>query len=212
MAETLWGCTLLALALSMDTFAAGLALGTQQIKIPFCSALALGLTCSFSLWAAVWLGDVAGGWMSVRTASLLGGGVLVVMGSVRLCDGLLKNVLKKCCERENAWVFRIKNLRIFLQVCVDSTCADFNRSQSLSVSEAVSLAAALSVDGLAAGFGAGMMQQNHWLLLALSLGINLLAVKGGWWFGSRFCTQFERDISWSAGLLLILMGCSKWLR
>lgn len=51
--------------------------------------------------------------MSVRTASLLGGGVLVVMGSVRLCDGLLKNVLKKCCERENAWVFRIKNLRIF---------------------------------------------------------------------------------------------------
>ena len=145
MAETLWGCTLLALALSMDTFAAGLALGTQQIKIPFCSALALGLTCSFSLWAAVWLGDAAGGWMSVRTASLLGGGVLVVMGSVRLCDGLLKNVLKKCCERENAWVFRIKNLRIFLQVCVDSTCADFNRSQSLSVSEAVSLAAALSL-------------------------------------------------------------------
>ena len=53
LAETLWGCTLLALALSMDTFAAGLALGTQQIKIPFCSALALGLTCSFSLWAAV---------------------------------------------------------------------------------------------------------------------------------------------------------------
>ena len=207
MAETLWGCTLLALALSMDTFAAGLALGTQQIKIPFCSALALGLTCSFSLWAAVWLGDTAGGWMSVRTASLLGGGVLVVMGSVRL-----KNVLKKCCERENAWVFRIKNLRIFLQVCVDSTCADFNRSQSLSVSEAVSLAAALSVDGLAAGFGAGMMQQNHWLLLALSLGINLLAVKGGWWLGSRFCTRFERDISWSAGLLLILMGCLKWLR
>lgn len=138
--------------------------------------------------------------------------VLVVMGSVRLCDGLLKNVLKKCCERENAWVFRIKNLRIFLQVCVDSTCADFNRSQSLSVSEAVSLAAALSVDGLAAGFGAGMMQQNHWLLLALSLGINLLAVKGGWRLGSRFCTRFERDISWSAGLLLILMGCLKWLR
>ena len=89
---------------------------------------------------------------------------------------------------------------------------DFNRSQSLSVSEAVSLAAALSVDGLAAGFGAGMMQQNHWLLLALSLGINLLAVKGGWRLGSRFCTRFERDISWSAGLLLILMGCLKWLR
>ena len=57
-----------------------------------------------------------------------------------------------------------------------------------------------------------MMQQNHWLLLALSLGINLLAVKGGWRLGSRFCTRFERDISWSAGLLLILMGCLKWLR
>ena len=122
MVETLWGCALLALALSMDTFAAGLALGTQQIKIPFCSALALGLTCSLSLWAAVWLGDAAGGWMSVRTASLLGGGVLVVMGSVRLCDGLLKNALKKCCERQNGWVFRVKNLRMFLQVCGDSTC------------------------------------------------------------------------------------------
>ena len=123
--------------------------------------------------------------MSVRTASLLGGGVLVVMGSGAAVRQALKKCLEKCCERENAWVFRIKNLRIFF-AGMSIPPVQFNRSQSLSVSRAVSLAGALSVDGLAAGFGAGMMQQNHWLLLALSLGINLLAVKGNWRLGSRF--------------------------
>ena len=60
--------------------------------------------------------------MSVRTASLLGGGVLVVMGSVRLCDGLLKNVLKKCCERENAWVFALKSADFFAGMCRFHLC------------------------------------------------------------------------------------------
>ena len=39
----------LALALSLDTFAAGISLGARRIRIPAASLLALSLTCSLSL-------------------------------------------------------------------------------------------------------------------------------------------------------------------
>ena len=152
----------LVLALSLDTFTAGVALGTQKITVPFRSVLAISLTCSASLWLAISLGGWIGNWISPRTGAVIGCIILVMMGSVRLFDGVIKELLRRCCENKEGMVFYRKNLKIFLQVCVDSAQADFNRSQSLSVPEAISLAAALSVDGLAAGVGAGILDVSHW--------------------------------------------------
>lgn len=202
---------MLTFALSLDTFTAGIALGAQKICLPMRSLMALSLTCSLSLWAAMLLGGAAGEWITPRLASLIGCGVLVVMGSVRLCDGLLKKFLRRCCEKNGGMVLRFKNLKIFLQVCVDCTQADFNRSQSLSVAEAVSLAAALSVDGLAAGFGAGILEQNHWLILCIALVMNLTAAQIGWKLGRHFSERFESNISWVAGVVLIALGFVKLL-
>ena len=199
----------LVLALSLDTFTAGVALGTQKIMVPFRSVLAISLTCSASLWLAISLGGWIGNWISPRTGAVIGCVILVMMGSVRLFDGVIKELLRRCCENKEGMVFYRKNLKIFLQVCVDSTQADFNRSQSLSVPEAISLAAALSVDGLAAGVGAGILDVSHWLIFLIAMLINLFAVHRGCRTGIRFSRKHEQDISWVAGALLIVLGLIK---
>ena len=197
------------LELSLDTFTAGVALGTQKIMVPFRSVLAISLTCSASLWLAISLGGWIGNWISPRTGAVIGCVILVMMGSVRLFDGVIKELLRRCCENKEGMVFYRKNLKIFLQVCVDSTQADFNRSQSLSVPEAISLAAALSVDGLAAGVGAGILDVSHWLIFLIAMLINLFAVHLGCRTGIRFSRKHEQDISWVAGALLIVLGLIK---
>ena len=197
------------LALSLDTFTAGVALGTQKITVPFRSVLAISLTCSASLWLAISLGGWIGNWISPRTGAVIGCVILVMMGSVRLFDGVIKELLRRCCENKEGMVFYRKNLKIFLQVCVDSAQADFNRSQSLSVPEAISLAAALSVDGLAAGVGAGILDVSHWLIFLIAMLINLFAVHLGCRTGIRFSRKHEQDISWVAGALLIVLGVIK---
>ena len=199
----------LVLALSLDTFTAGVALGTQKIMVPFRSVLAISLTCSASLWLAISLGGWIGNWISPRTGAVIGCVILVIMGSVRLFDGVIKELLRRCCENKEGMVFYRKNLKIFLQVCVDSAQADFNRSQSLSVPEAISLAAALSVDGLAAGVGAGILDVSHWLIFLIAMLINLFAVHLGCRTGIRFSRKHEQDISWVAGVLLIVLGLIK---
>ena len=199
----------LVLALSLDTFTAGVALGTQKITVPFQSVLAISLTCSASLWLAISLGGWIGNWISPRTGAVIGCIILVMMGSVRLFDGVIKELLRRCCENKEGMVFYRKNLKIFLQVCVDSAQADFNRSQSLSVPEAISLAVALSVDGLAAGVGAGILDVSHWLVFLIAMLINLFAVHLGCRTGIRFSRKHEQDISWVAGALLIVLGLIK---
>lgn len=199
----------LVLALSLDTFTAGVALGTQKITVPFQSVLAISLTCSASLWLAISLGGWIGNWISPRTGAVIGCIILVMMGSVRLFDGVIKELLRRCCENKEGMVFYRKNLKIFLQVCVDSAQADFNRSQSLSVPEAISLAVALSVDGLAAGVGAGILDVSHWLIFLIAMLINLFAVHLGCRTGIRFSRKHEQDISWVAGVLLIVLGLIK---
>ena len=199
----------LVLALSLDTFTAGVALGTQKIMVPFRSVLAISLTCSASLWLAISLGGWIGNWISPRTGAVIDCIILVMMGSVRLFDGVIKELLRRCCENKEGMVFYRKNLKIFLQVCVDSAQADFNRSQSLSVPEAISLAAALSVDGLAAGVGAGILDVSHWLIFLIAMLINLFAVHLGCRTGIRFSRKHEQDISWVAGVLLIVLGLIK---
>lgn len=161
----------LALALSLDTFAAGISLGARRIRIPAASLLALSLTCSLSLLVSILLGGLLGDWISPHAANLVSCMLLCSIGGVRLFDSLVKGLLRRCCESERSFILRFQNLKIFLQVCIDSTQADFNRSNSLSCLEAVSLAVALSLDGLVAGFGSGFSAQGGFSALVFLLSL-----------------------------------------
>ena len=103
----------LALALSLDTFAAGISLGARRIRIPAASLLALSLTCSLSLLVSILLGGLLGDWISPHAANLISCMLLCGIGGVRLFDSLVKGLLRRCCESERSFILRFQNLKIF---------------------------------------------------------------------------------------------------
>ena len=74
----------LALALSLDTFAAGISLGVRRIRIPAASLLALSLTCSLSLLVSILLGGLLGDWISPHAANLISCMLLCGIGGAKV--------------------------------------------------------------------------------------------------------------------------------
>lgn len=206
-------------ALSLDALVASMAFGTEKIKVPFSSALVIDLVCSGLLGISLFAGSVVQGWVTPGTAAIISFLTLFIMGMIRLFDSFVKRLIHRfrdSLKNRNGNPAKIKfqlfNLNFILQVYADSVEADANHSKHLSPSEAISLAVALSLDGLAAGFGAGITPVNHWQIVFFSLIFNLLAVLLGCKIGSSLAKKTEKDLSWISGAVLILLGSSKLLR
>ena len=107
----------LVVALSLDTFAACAALGAKKIRLPFYSLAALSVTCSLSLLAACLFGDWIALLIQPDTARAIGCFVLMGMGIIQLFHSMVAQFFNRCCDRETE--FRLKNLKIFLRICVD---------------------------------------------------------------------------------------------
>ena len=89
--------------------------------------------------------------------------------------------------------------------------ADRDASKTLSSAEAASLAVAMSLDGLAVGFGAGMGNASPVLVLLFSLLLTAAAVMGGSALGNRVAARLRHDLSWVGGALLLLLAAIKLL-
>ena len=93
----------------------------------------------------------------------------------------------------------------------ESQEADLDLSRVLSPREAGYLSLALSLDGLAVGFGAGLAEIDHLLIVLLSLVFNAAAVMLGAFIGNKIAVKLPLNLSWISGLLLVILGISKLL-
>ena len=200
---------LLVSALSMDAFVASFAYGTSKIKIPFKSAMTINLVCSSILAIALFMGSIISKYIpSVFTTSICVT-VLLMLGLTKLFDSTLKAILNKSGTLSRDVSFKLFDFRFFLRVCLDSTEADIDHSYELSPKESVSLAVALSLDGLAAGFSTGLMVTNYIQIILFSLAINIVAVLLGCAIGNKVAQKSELNLSWLSGATLILLAFLK---
>lgn len=233
MGTVILQAALLAASLSLDALAACLAFGAQGIRVPASSALVLGGGCSGLLAVSLAAGSGVSGWVPPQAAAWLSFLVLGGMGLVRLCDSAVKGLIRtRWGSGPRRLDFSLMHLRFLLLIYADSTQADVNGSQDLSPKEAASLAAALSLDGLAAGFGAGVGQGGtpgeqlaFWATaVVLCLGCSLASVWGGCRLGRMLARRLSRrrtpggengwegDLSWLSGTVLLLLGAAKLRR
>ncbi len=84
-----------------------------------------------------------------------------------------------------------------------------DHSQSISVSEAASLALALSLDGAAAGFGAAMGNISIPAVVIASLAANQISLLLGSWLGEKLSRRLSMSLGWLGGVILILLAFSK---
>lgn len=200
---------LLVVALSIDAFVASFAYGTSKIKIPFKSAMVINIVCSAILGIALLAGSFISQFIpSVFTSSICFC-MLLMLGVAKLFDGTLKALIGPGGTLSRKYEFEVSDFRFFLKVCIDSTAADVDHSLELSPKEAFSLAIALSLDGLAAGFGAGLVAMNVGEIIAFSLIINLITILLGCFLGNKIAEKTNLNLAWLSGATLILLAFLK---
>ena len=196
-------------ALSIDAFVASFAYATSKIKIPFKSALIINVVSTTILGIALFFGSIVSRFIpSIFTISICFT-MLLMLGLAKLFDSTLKALLGTRGSLTRNYEFKVSDFRFFLKVYIDNTAADVDHSLILSPKESFSLALALSLDGLAAGFGAGLVSANFFQIILFSLIVNIVAILGGCFIGNKIAEKTELNLSWLSGVTLILLAFLK---
>lgn len=196
---------ILAASLSADSLAAGFAYGSKGIRIPAASLWVVNLVCCGVVAGAMLLGHVVRPVVSAETAAGVGFAVLFVMGLVKLLDGAVKNSIKRAVHNRE-FDFSAFDIRLVLHIYANPEAADADTSACLSPGEAVALAVALSLDGMAVGFAAVLAGVNPWALLGWSFVLNAAGLVFGQRIGRVFSRKLPFNISWAGGVVLILLA------
>lgn len=203
---------LLVTALSIDAFVASIAYGTNKIKIPFRSVTTINFVCTFLLGVSLYFGSIVREVIPGNFVGLIGILILLILGIYQLFEGLVKGYLKRYLIKDKKMNFSLFDFKFVLQIYVDETKADIDQSRRLNSKEAFALAIALSVDGLAAGFGSALGKINYGQILLCSLLFHMLAVWGGVWLGGRFAQKTKVNMSWVSGAILISLALVRLIR
>lgn len=198
----------LVLALSADTFVAGFSYGANRIGIPLASAGIVNLVCSAALGVSLLAGMLAGEYIPQGLAGIICFALLFALGLSKVFDSAVKSLIRKSGVRREI-EFSAMHLRFILMVYADPQQADSDLSKRLSVSEAMALGAALSLDGLAVGFGAALTDANAIQITLLSFVMGMLAMVCGSRLGQRISERITANISWLGGAMLILLALFK---
>ncbi|CAI8822797.1 sporulation membrane protein YtaF [Bacillus pseudomycoides] len=193
---SLFSIFLIGIASNLDNAGVGIAYGIRKIRISwfnnfiiaffgFLFALLAGF---FGSWISLFISDFI--------ANLIGALVLGIIGVFVLCQPLLSKQ-GEVSEKDGSVMGILRN----------PENADFDRSKTISFSEALVLGVALSINNLAGGFDAGVTNLNLWWTAIISGTFSFICISGFSYIGKRFLAEYLGK--WAtiiAGILLILIG------
>jgi len=198
-----------ALALSVDAFLACFAYGSGKIKIPLLSVLIISAVCSGILGISLLFGSAVRPYIPLEFTKAICFCILFILGIIKLLDGVIKSVIRKYNSFNKEIKFSIFDLKFIINLYANPEDADIDASREISPKEALSLSFALSLDGLAVGFGAALGNINFLLAILCSLLIGALAVIAGCGIGNRLAGKLPFNISWMSGALLMVLAVIK---
>ena len=205
----IYEAAILALTLSIDAFIACFAYGSDNIKIPTISVFAINILCAVMLVVSVFIGKLIRPVLRQDICRLICFLILLIIGVIKLLDNITRTLIKKTGQIEKDIKFSFLNFRFVLNVYADPEAADADESKSISVSEAISIAAALSIDGITVGFGAALGEINAFLLVVFSVIANAAATAWGVVLGVKASKKLRFNVSWISGAVLIILAFSK---
>ncbi len=195
---------LLAVAVSIDGFSAGLSCGLRKLVIPLPSLLIICCSSAAAVGVSMLLGGGVARLIPVQYAAAFGGGVLILLGLYVTVQSLIEPKQTPESTGASAGSVRKKTLSGLIRQPED---ADLDHSGILGMNEALLLGAALAADAFGAGFGAAMVGSP---LLATVLAVGLmklvlvpLGVLIGRMMADGFALKYPGLIG---GVLLVFIG------
>ena len=183
--ERVLQASVLSLSLSLDALAASFAYGCAGTRIPFKSVMIISFVCTAVLGAALSAGQYASRFIPQVVGAVLCFSVLLLIGGIKLYQS---------CRSDKGTPDTLKG-----------------GLTTLKPTQAAILAAALSLDGLAAGFGWALGGANGAVMLGVSLVAHMAAVPLGCLLGRRLSQKTNLNISWVGGVVIIILAFSKLL-
>lgn len=199
----------IAVALSLDAFAAGFAYGSSRIEIPMRSIQTINLICSAVTGAALFMGNILQQYIPRGLTVGISFAILFLLGMAKLLDSITKSIIRKHSQFNREVEFSFLNFRFILTLYADPEKADIDRSKILTPRESTSLALALSLDGIAVGFGAALGGVNVWAVFVSTWIAGMAALFFGCQIGNRIVRKMHVDLSWLGGGILIIMAIIK---
>lgn len=206
---TILEAVMLASALSLDAFVASFAYGSKKIKIPFKSAQVINLICSAITGLSLLVGSIFKQYIPDGFTVAISFIILFILGMVKLFDSITKSIIKKHNDLNKEIKFSLFNFKVILNLYANPEDADIDESKILSPVEAVSLAIALSLDGITVGLGAALGNVNGLAVFICSLITDMIAVLLGSFVGNKVARKAPFNLSWLSGLILIVLAFSK---
>ena len=200
---------LLVLALSLDAFVASMAYGINKIKVPFTSMIIIDIVCSMSLALSIFFATFLRKVLPHSITSMISFLILMIIGIYYLFESLVKANLQKKARSNQKVKLRFFNIWFIIEIYIDETKADMDNSKTLNSKESLYLATALSLDSLAIGFGSGLGSIHYFHVILLSLIFHIFAIWGGLHLGKKFSKKSKINLSWLAGILLIILAILK---
>lgn len=194
---------LLAAAVCMDTLFAAMGCSMSGIHIPKRCAALISFIGSVFLGVSLLAGQLLESLLPSNACRYGGAAVLCIIGGVQLA----KEGLRALFRAQKPHIRR-KALGLVIEICFDETLADADGSKTLSLGEAVTFAAAMSLDSLASGMGAGI--GSIWILpcLGMTLVLGFALTLLGAAIGTRCGT---RRLQWLGGVMLIALAVVRLL-
>lgn len=200
---------LLVLALVTDAFIACFAYGTEKIRIPWSSALLIGGIGTGVLLLSIL---AAAPFQQILPAALcqsLGNWLIFCIGLLSLFQNALKTLLRRERAARKRLRFRWAGISFAVTVYLDETKADADRSKTLSLREAATLGAVLSLDSFGIGFGSGFLEHHFLFLAAASLLLHTLCIRLAYRLGARAASRLPGACSLCGGILLMALAAAR---
>lgn len=202
---------LIALALSIDSFAAGISYGVRNIKLPLASLAIISLMSMVAITVSMLLGYFLAGYFSPALARKLGGAILILIGLWVLVQSMMGNGESEDVLKEDPLVYiRIRPLGLAVQILREPSKADLDRSGIISPREAVFLGLALAMDAFGAGIAISMLGLNMFFAAVLVGICQIIMIRAGMITGTGIgTTGFGKKMCYLPGAILITLGLFK---
>ena len=132
--------------------------------------------------------------------------ILFLIGLAKLLDNITKTLIRHHSNLTKRIQFSLFNFGFILDIYANPETADADSSKSISLAESCSLAVALSLDGMAVGLGAALVNIHIPILLLSSFVLNGVAILSGVWLGEHLAGKMRFDLSWLSGAILIVLA------
>jgi putative sporulation protein YtaF len=218
----------LAFAVSLDGFGVGVMYGLRKIRIPLAPLAVISLWSGVVIFASMMIGSWLAAILSPVVAKKIGAVILVGIGIAALVqvfrqkdeetagDDVSKGTAGKDVSetslkpKREIFTWELRRFGLVIQILRTPTAADVDKSGNISVSEAMLLGLALSLDSFGAGIGAALIGFSPMLtsiVIAVASG-TFIAI--GLQIGLRYAdTSWMNRLSFLPGCVLIAMGIMK---